>query len=148
MNNDYNYTPQNDSYSYQETEPTPPLLNNTGHAKGFSIAALVLGIVSIFLPTCCCCCCLYYIAPVLSAAAIVMACLARRDNGQKMPTMALVGLILAILGIVVFLAVFISDLAFRSISQEEFIRIFDEFFKDELGMTYEEFINTYPQFNQ
>lgn len=138
MNQDYQFTPQNDQSQFSpfDTNLTPP--RPTGHAKGFSIASLSLGIASVVV--CCCCCCLYYIAIALAVVAIVMACLAKRDNGGKMPPMAIAGMILAIIGIVLFLCFIAFEVFFNSMSDEELAAMLDPFFQEAYGMSFEEFM--------
>ncbi len=134
----YNYNPQNDPFTQDGFAPMPK--QPAGHAKGYATAALILGIASVFCT--CCCCCLYMIAPVLSIIAIVMACLSRRDNGKKMSGMALAGLILAIIGFIVFLFLFSLEMVFLSMSEAELQAIFDEYLQETLGMSYEEYMQS------
>ena len=97
-------------FGYQSNEPSFQQVNLSnrpnGHAKGYSIASLSLGIAAIFV--CCCCCCLFFLGGLCGVLAIIFAILARRDNGGKMPGMALAGLIIGIIGILLFIIVCIS----------------------------------------
>ena len=136
MNNNYQYTPQNDQDEFHQNVfgnvPPPP----AGHAKGFAIASLCLGIGSIFFT--CICCCLFYIAFIPAILAIVFAVLAKRDNGGKMPGMATAGMILAIIGLLFFVCWVLLEFVFADLLYESM----NQFFINEFGMTYEEFIQS------
>ncbi len=136
MNSQFDYTPPTDQPTFENApfESTPP--QPAGHAKGYSIAALVLGIVALFCT--CYCCCFYFIAPICSVIAIVMAIISRRDNNGKLSGMALVGLILAILALLFFLVILVFDIVFAAMPKEEFEELFYEFIYDS-ETPYEEF---------
>ncbi|MBQ7346964.1 MAG: hypothetical protein IJW55_03330 [Clostridia bacterium] len=134
MNNQFDYTPQNDQQPPIDFGMTPPQ-QPTGHAKGYAIASLVLGIAAVVFT--CCCFCLYYIAIVLSIISIVMAFLAKRDNGGKMPGKATAGLILAIIGIILFICWIAFEAVLSSGVMDEAL---DEFFYEMTGMTMEEYL--------
>lgn len=117
----------------------------TGHSKGYSIAALVLGICALVFG--CCCSCLPYLTLILGIVAIVFVCLARRDNGKKMPTMAVVALVLAIIGLVFAIASIVIQAIFASMTLEDIEQLFGQEFLDSLRESmgdeaYEEFIRT------
>lgn len=95
MNYDYQSPFENDS-SMQQMTPPPPA-NQNGH--GFAIASLVLGILALLFT---CCCAVNLIAGIL---AIVFAVVAKVKSG-KMPIIAKVGLILAIVAIVLMLLLY------------------------------------------
>ncbi len=139
MNQDFNYQPQNNDFSYQQNTfnpaPTPK-----GHAKGYAVTSLILGIAAIFF--CCLCCCFYYPAIILAIVSIVMAFLAKRDNGGKMPGMAIAGLILAIIGILLFIAIFAIETTLSSMTTEELAAMLDPLFEDAYGMSFEEYMNS------
>lgn len=98
MDNQFGY--QNNDAPFQPVDLKP-----SGHARGYSIASLSLGIAAIVV--CCCCCCLFFLGGICGILAIVFACLAKRDNGGKMSGMAVAGLILGILGIILFVVMMI-----------------------------------------
>ena len=88
----YDYQPSFESDPSMQPLNPPPTAQN---GKGFATASLVFGIISlVFL----CCCGINMIAAIL---AVIFAFVARFKAG-KMPTMAKVGLILAIIAIVLF----------------------------------------------
>lgn len=62
--------------------------------KGFAIASLVMGILSIL--TCCCC-----IGILFGILGIIFYCVQEKDSVGKRPTQATVGLILSIVGLVI-----------------------------------------------
>ncbi len=132
--NNFDYTPGTSYESFMNE--TPPSPEKKGHAKGYAITALCLGIASLVFA--CCCCCLYYIIPVLSIIAIVMACLSKRDNGGKMSGMAITGLVLAIIGLVIFLFLIVGEI-FLSSNADMVLEMLDETFMEEYGMTFEEY---------
>ena len=134
MNNQFDYVPQNDGIPPIDFGLTPPQQQPKRKGNGFAIAALVLGIVSVVVS--CCCCCLYYLSLVLSIVAIVMAVLAKRENGGKMPGKATAGLILAIIGLVLFLMMVCVEIAFAQ-------GLLDEAFYDATGMTMEEYMDLF-----
>ena len=140
MNQNFDYIPQNDQSSFQQfnfngTTPQKP----EGHAKGFATASLCLGIASVVCT--CLCCCLYYLAFLLSAISIVMAFLAKRDNGGKMPGKAVAGLILAIIGLVLFICFLAFEIILMQIPEAQMTAMLDEFFQEYYGMSYEEFFS-------
>lgn len=143
MNQDFDYTPQNNQSSFQTNTygmppqpPQPP--QPTGHAKGYAIASLCLGIASLFC--CICCCCLYLLAPILSIISIVMAFLAKRDNGGKMSGMAIVGIILAILGLIFGLCILAFELVMVAMPEEELKALLDKACIENFGMTFDEYM--------
>lgn len=93
MNHSEDFTP----IPSEDSAPALPQSPAQDPARGYSIAALALGIASLF------CCCCYYIAGVLAILGIVLAFIARKKNGGRLPTLALIGLVLAIIGLVLFL---------------------------------------------
>ncbi|MBQ8431896.1 MAG: DUF4190 domain-containing protein [Clostridia bacterium] len=135
--NNFDYQPQGDfsndyANSFSELSPKAP-----GHAKGYAIASLVLGIVGVVFA--CFCCCLYYLAAVLAVISIVMAFLARRDNNKKMPGMAIAGLILAIVAILGCLIMLTMEIYIGSMSEAELNALFESIF----GMSIDEFMAEY-----
>lgn len=93
-NETFNYTPQ----------PEQPQ-KDPGH--GLAIASLVLGILSIL--SCCC----VYLAVILGVVGIVLAIISKSKSlAGKMETMATVGMILSILGVVIAVGMIIWSVAF------------------------------------
>ncbi|MBQ2800167.1 MAG: DUF4190 domain-containing protein [Lachnospiraceae bacterium] len=93
-NETFNYTPQ----------PEQPQ-KDPGH--GLAIASLVLGILSIL--SCCC----TYLAIILGVVGIVLAIISKSKSlAGKMETMATVGMILSILGVVIAVGMIIWSAAF------------------------------------
>ena len=78
-----NYTVINEQFAAEQTRK-----------NGFSIAALVLGIVSIV------CCCISYLGLICATLAIIFAILDKKQN-SSMNGMALAGLICGIIGAVI-----------------------------------------------
>lgn len=123
------------SNNFDPFQPQSP--SHTG--KGFAIASLVLGIVGI----CSCCCCIYWLNLIFGTLAIVFAIVAARTSkGKKMPGLAIAGLILGIIAVILFLAMFSVDLWILSMSSEEFDELFGNAIRDAFG---EEFYNEYMQ---
>jgi hypothetical protein len=132
MNNDFN----NSTYQAQASSPfAAPQKPNYG--KGFGITSLVLGIVAVL--SVCCCCCFYFISLLLGVAAIVFAILARKQLG-KFSGLALTGLILGIIAIVLFIAIFAFDLWLSTFDPAELEQFFIETFGEE---AYKEFFDAY-----
>ena len=78
-------------------------------SNGFAIASLVMGILSII--TCCC----YFLSILFGILGIIFSCVQPKDSEGKKPTMATVGLILSIIGVVIGLSIIIFNvvLGFR-----------------------------------
>lgn len=134
--NNFDYNPSTSYESFMNQNHQMPQKN--GHAKGYAIAALCLGIASLVFA--CCCCCLYYIVPVFSIVAIIMACLSKRDNEGKMSGMAIAGLVLAIIGLVIFLFLLVSEIFLLNMTNPDTVlKMLDEVFMEEYGMTFEEY---------
>lgn len=130
----YDYQPPYENGFSTQLQPPPPVKKD---GNGFAIASLVLGILSIPLL---CCCALSIISAVLS---IVFAFVARSKAG-KMPTMAKVGMILAI--IVIVFAVFFIGMYFYIINEAvnnpdgEIAGKVDEFFRQYYGKSFQELL--------
>ncbi len=131
MNNNFHYQPQN-SPEFSQMPPMQP--QKTG--KGFAIAALCLGIAAVI---CACSCCCYYLSIVLGIVGIVMACLAKKNNDEgKMPGMAVAGLILCIIGIILF-AVMLGIESWMNSPE------FEAFMKENMGEFWEEYESMYKE---
>ena len=136
MNNEFDYFPQSNQSNF---EYTPMLPQTSGHAKGYSQAALWLGIASLFCT--CCCCCFYMLAPILSALAIVMAILARRDNQRRMTGAATAGLILSIIGLILFAFILLFEIIMVTMPESEFREMIREIIEENYGMSLEEYLD-------
>lgn len=79
--------------------------------KGYSIAALVLGIIGIV------CCCSYIIGGTCAVLALVFSIISRKQSGH-FDGMALSGLILAIIGLVLLLASILCDILLADLIKE------------------------------
>ncbi|MBQ5612464.1 MAG: hypothetical protein IIU88_01990 [Clostridia bacterium] len=111
----------------QAPSPTPPQGAEKESPRAYAYAALALGLLSLF------CCCCYYAAGAVAVLSIVFACLAKKRNGGKLPTPALVGLILAILGLLLFLCMIGLEIYLASLPTEELERLLQSYF-DAIGM--------------
>lgn len=127
MNESYNYTPQPD-FDGGSNAPIHPSPNPS---KPYAIASLVLGILSVF------CCCCYYIAGIFAILSIIFTFIARKKNGGKLPKMALVGLIFAIIGLLLFLAMLAFEIYLATIPQAELEKFLYEYFES-IGVNPEE----------
>ena len=110
--------------SNETFEPNYTVINEQFAAEnkrknGFSIAALVLGIVSIV------CCCISYLGLVCAALAIVFAILDKKQNAG-MNGMALAGLICGIIGAVIAVYTIVDGILNPVELDEAF---WDEYFK-------------------
>lgn len=132
------------NYDYNPQGTHQPPINfgmapqSSGNGKGYATASLILGIVGIFFA--CCCFCLYYASIVFGILSIVMAFLAKRANGGKMPGKAVAGLVLGIIAIVFFLCFIALGALFNS---GAFNAALDEVFYEQYGMSMEEFMESY-----
>ena len=81
-------------------------------SKGYATASLVLGILSmVFI---CILCCFYYAALPCAILSIVFAFVAKKKNGGTMPGKAVAGLILAIIGILLFIVCIAFEIWFTA----------------------------------
>ncbi len=132
MNNQFDYSQPNEQPPFMPSyDMIPPTEKKSG--RGFAIASLCLGIVSLFL--CCCCCCGYYAAIITSILAIVFAALSKSTSG-KMSGMAIAGLILGIIGILLFLFFLVMEIS--GIAEQIMI----ETLEDTYGMPYEDVLES------
>jgi len=134
--NNFDYTSQNDQQPPIDFNMEPPKPAKNG--KGFAIASLILGIAGVFFS--CCCCILYQVSIICGILAIVMAFLAKRDNGGKLSGMALAGLILGIVAIILFLCIIIFSVMFNSGMFDEEL---DAFFYEYYDMSWREYVELY-----
>ena len=135
MNSQYPYTPQNEQPPYyNQSFANPPSEKNP--ARGMAIAALITAIASTVLS--CCTCGLSIIGLIV---AIVLAIVAKKRAGGKMPGQALAALIISIVALallrLIFGLIFLTEgLAYLEDPQA----YMDNLFQDTYGMTYEEFM--------
>lgn len=141
MNNEFNF----------ETNPYSASAPQQKKKNGFSIASLVLGIVSLVG---CCCCCGEIIGTILmgicGVLAIVFAFLSKKDNGGKMDGKAIAGLVLGIVALVflVFFLILAINLnaMLGSMTEADFIAYFDANLKPLVDeATYNEFIEAFKE---
>ena len=133
MNSDFNFNSTPEQEPFQPFEQVPPAPASRG-AKGFSIAALSLGIASIAGTCCCCCCGLFFIPLLCGVLAIVFAILAKvRSQDKKFSGLAIAGLILGIIGVVLSLIFFSFLLVIPSMIDEEFLLEYEAILREELG---------------
>ena len=140
MNNEFDYFPSIEQSSFAQSPAPSPV---SGHARGYSLAALLLGIGSLFCTLCCCC--LYMLAPVLSILAIVMACLARRDNARRMPGKATAGLVLAIIGLALSAIIILFEIIMVTMPSNEFQEMIRRIIEENYGMSLEEYLDAVRQ---
>jgi hypothetical protein len=81
------------------------------------------------------------VAPILSVIAIVMACLARRDNGKRMPGAAIAGLILAIVGLIAFAVILVFEIYFLTMPDSELQQLIRDSVENSFGMSFEEYVD-------
>ena len=96
---DNNFNDGNFNYTPQPEQPQ----SNDGH--GLAVASLVVGIISIL--SCCC----IYLAVILGVVGIVLAIISKsKSSTGKMETMATIGMILSIIGLVLTIGYFVFGL--------------------------------------
>ena len=88
-----NPSPANNNYNTNYTSPYGGAPEE--YSKGFAIASLVMGILSVI--TCCC----GIIGIIFGILGIIFYCVQPKDSEGKRPTQATVGLILSIVGLVI-----------------------------------------------
>jgi len=129
MNNDWNENQgENDFNEKQSAQGQDPseyafrtvLRNGRPKTMGWSVASLVLGIVSVV------CCCFGWVSLALGSIAIIFSVLSRKSLGY-FDGMSIAGLILGIFGLVFGLAVVVGVL----LLPENFFS--DEFFQEYYG---------------
>ncbi len=148
MNNEFNFQPEVPN-PYAGFEPNQPKKKK----NSFSVASLVLGIVSI--AGCCCCCCSDILGlitmGVAGVLAIVFAFVSKKDNeNKKMDGKAIAGLILGIIAIVMLLltliAVFGAFSVLGSMTEDELLAFFEENLKPMVDEeTYNDFIEAFKE---
>ncbi len=94
--------------------------NGRPKTMGWSVASLVLGILSIA------CCCFGYAGIIFGAAAIAVAVISRRSLGY-FDGMCIAGLLLGIFGTVFGISIIVM---IESIPQEEWDKMIEEFMKE------------------
>ena len=122
QNNNYNIPNSSEgegAYVYAQT----PNLNNSNPSRAWSVAALVLGILSIL------CCCSYVITAVMVVLAIVCAVVSRKNLGY-FDGISIAGLITAIFGFVILVSNVVVDVFFA----EEISRYLEEYMYEYMQM--------------
>lgn len=137
MNQNFDYQPSNSGSFFdpvpQETEAKS--------GRGYAIASLVLGIVSLFTLCCCCICNAFFIPMITAVLAIVFAILAKNQStGKKFPGMAIAGLILGIVGLLLSVLLMGIFLFLPDIMSEDFLKEYEAFIRAEMG---DEFFEEY-----
>lgn len=114
-NNDYNQQ-QNEagSYAFQN------VIDAKSSNRGFAIASLVLGILSIV------CCCLTYVGLAMAIMAVVFAIVSRGKMGYFDP-LALTGLILGIIGVVFGISTVVTEILINTGMFDPYL---EEFYKE------------------
>lgn len=135
MNQDFQYQQPNEG-QFQSFDAVPPAPESRAH-KGFSIASLVLGILSVC--TCCCCCGIFFLPLICGILAIVFAVISmKKAPDKKMPGIAIAGIILGAIGILLSILLFAFSLVM--FTSEDFWIEYEAALREELGdEMYEEY---------
>ena len=110
----------------RETPQIPSVDWDTPKSKGYSIAALVLGILGVI------CCCTGYSALLFGALAVVYSVISRKHLGFY-DGLALAGLILGIVACVLGVSELVATYFFTGSASEEFWEYFFNSFEDAMG---------------
>ena len=108
--------------------PTPHENNNSKVGRAFAIASFVCGIIGVLV----CCCCVYLANLILGVLAVILAIVAAKKS-KKMPGLAIAGLILGILALLIFLALFAFEMWITGLSEEEFNAMIGDAIRDTFG---------------
>lgn len=125
---------QNDPQEGEVLSNDVPDLNLGNEAKkstAFSVASLVLGILSIV------CCCLFPVAGVCAVLAVVFAFISRSRLGQ-MDGMSIAGLVCGIVGLAIVAYLIYTTVTAPGMSDaemEEFMKQYMEMIKEALGQS-------------
>ena len=139
MNNNYDYNAQFEPIRFESFGYTPPQPPRK-QPNGLAIAALVLGILSLVFT--CCCCCLYYLNILIAPLAILFACLSKHHTPtHTMNTMAKVALVLAIIGLLLFIAFVAIEIYAWNLPDGEWEKLIRSYIEDFYDMTFEEYWN-------
>ena len=109
-------------------DPVPPSGTSISTGRGFSIASMVCGIVGVLM----CCCCIYWFNLILGILAIVFAIISAKQS-KAMRGMAIAGLILGIIAILIFIALFAFELWLLNLTEAEFNDLIGNAIKDTFG---------------
>lgn len=113
---DNNFNEENFNYTPQPEQPQ----KDGGH--GLAIASLVVGIISIL--SCCC----IYLSVILGVVGVVLAIISKsKSSTGKMETMALIGMILSIIGLVLTIGYFVFGLV--CMQSPEYQEMYNEILK-------------------
>lgn len=128
MNQDFQYQ-QPEGEQFQGFEAVPPAPESRAY-KGFGIASLVLGILSVC--TCCCCCGIFFLPLICGILAIVFAVISmKKAPDRKMPGIAVAGIVLGAVGILLSLLLFAFSLVM--FTSEDFWVEYEALMREELG---------------
>ncbi|MBE6589320.1 MAG: DUF4190 domain-containing protein [Ruminococcaceae bacterium] len=132
MNQNFDYQP-NSEENNTFFDPVPPSEEQKPN-RGFAIASLVLGIVSLCTCCCCCLCDLLFVPLICAILAIVFAIVAKtKSPDKKMPGMAIAGLILGIIGAVICILLWGIILFLPDAMGEEFWVEYESIIREEMG---------------
>ena len=132
MNQNFDYQPSSEG-TQSFFDPVPPVEQKKG-GRGFAIAALVLGIVSICICCCCCFCDLLIVPLICAVLAIVFAIVSKHQSeDKKMHGMAIAGLILGIVGLVICVLLIGTILLIPDTFSEEFMKEYESIIREEMG---------------
>ncbi len=118
-NNQNNFSGEQDNIGQDTPLFTQAYMEVKSNKRGFAVASLVLGILSIV------CCCLSYAGFVMALLAVIFAAVSKTKMGYFDP-LAIAGLVLGIIGLVFGAAIIICDMLARFGFFSEFESILDE----------------------
>ncbi len=119
-NNQNNFSNEQNNVGGDTPLFTQAYIEVKSNKRGFAVASLVLGILSIV------CCCLSYAGFVMALLAVIFAVVSKTKMGYFDP-LAVAGLVLGIIGLVFGAAIIICDLLARFGVFSEFEEMFNEF---------------------
>ena len=119
-NNQYHQDGEND-YAFQTL-----MRNGRPKTKGWSVASMVLGIISVI------CCCGGWCSIILGASAVILAIVSRKSLGY-FEGMSIAGLVLGIFGFVLGIAIVIGINMIPEEFWEEYYRELENIYGSDLG---------------
>ena len=132
MNQNFDYQPSPEGIN-TSFDPVPPA-EEKKEGRGFAIASLGLGIVSLFTCCCCCLCNLLFVPLICGILAIVFAVVSKnRSSDKKMSGMAIAGLILGIIGVVICVLLIGFILFIPDAFTEDFLKEYESVIREEMG---------------
>ena len=117
--------------------PAPSDSERKKAGRAYAIASFVFGIIGVLA----CCCCIYLMNLILGALAVIFAIVAAKKS-KKMPGLAIAGLILGILALLIFVALFVFEMWISSLSATEFNAMIGDTIRDIFG---EDFYKEYME---